>query len=90
MCATSGALTGVSNKIAVYTSGAPSTSGGSGTSVIPTTTTTTAPKGEVLGVSTEKKDEVPQPAKPIADMTPTERNEYIMQLQQFLIQLLTQ
>jgi hypothetical protein len=90
LCATSGALTGVSNKIAVYTSGAPSTSGGSGTS---TTTTTTAPKGEVLGASIIAADDfdgIPQPSKPIAQMTRDERTSYIIQLQSYLIKLLTQ
>ena len=33
---------------------------------------------------------MPQPAKPIAEMNQAEKDGYVMQLQTFLIQLLTQ
>ena len=47
-----------------------------------TTTTTTTPAPAVTSM--------PQPAKPIAEMNQTEKNSYVMELQTFLIQLLTQ
>lgn len=50
-------------------------------------TTTTAPETTTTTTSTNV---IPQPAKPIAEMNQAEKNTYTMQLQQFLIQLLTQ
>ena len=51
------------------------------------TTTTTAPE---TTTTTSATNVIPQPEKPIAEMNQAEKNTYTMQLQQFLIQLLTQ
>jgi len=56
-----------------------------------TTTTTTAPAAETTTTTTVPAvTSMPLPVKPIAEMTQTEKNDYTMSLQQFLINLLVQ
>ncbi len=54
------------------------------TTTAPTTTVTTAP------ATTTTTTAIPTPSKAISSMTVAEKNSYIMELQTFLIQLLTQ
>ena len=89
--APTGAIAGVSSRINVYShSGQTVTTSGTTATTTPTTTapaqtTTTTTTTPAPAVTT-----MPQPAKPIAEMNQAEKNTYTMQLQQFLIQLLTQ
>jgi len=55
-----------------------------------TATTTTAPAATTTTTTSAAVTSMPQPAKPIAQMTQTEKNDYTMSLQQFLINLLVQ
>lgn len=66
----------------VTTSGTTATTTPTTTAPAQTTTTTTTPAPAVTSI--------PQPAKPIAQMNQAEKNSYVMELQTFLIQLLTQ
>lgn len=93
LCATAaGPLTGVSSQINVYgNAGQTTTSYGTTTATtVPQTTTTTAPATTTTTTPAPAVTSIPQPAKPIAEMNQAEKNTYTMQLQQFLIQLLTQ
>mgnify|MGYP000983695663 CR=1 FL=1 len=56
------------------------------------TTTTTAPAATTTTTTTAPAavTSIPQPVKPIAEMNQTEKNDYTMSLQQFLINLLVQ
>ncbi|MDD3860437.1 MAG: hypothetical protein PHW83_09590 [Bacteroidales bacterium] len=91
--AAKGALTDCSSLFKIYGSPDSSTVTYSTTETTTTTapqavtTTTTAPETTTTTTSTNV---IPQPEKPIAEMNQAEKNTYTMQLQQFLIQLLTQ
>ena len=79
------------NLIKVYSNaGQTTTSYGSTTATtVPQTTTTTAP-ATITTTPAPAVTSIPQPAKPIAQMNEAEKSTYKMQLQTFLIQLLTQ
>lgn len=88
--ATSGALTQACSN-GFYISSSTSTAPVASTYTA-TTTTTTAPATETTTTTTTAPavTSMPQPVKPITEMNQTEKNDYTMSLQQFLIQLLVQ
>lgn len=104
LCATSAGITeDCSSLFKIYGNTGGGSGGGTTTSytsspttTVPQTTTTTAPQSVTTTTAPEttttttSTNVIPQPEKPIAEMNQAEKNTYTMQLQQFLIQLLTQ
>lgn len=88
--ATSGTLTEACSN-GFYISSSTSTAPAASTYTA-TTTTTTAPATETTTTTSTAPavTSMPQPVKPITEMNQTEKNDYTMSLQQFLINLLVQ